>query len=121
MAAILQSKGRIITHKVVLYNWRFLKLLTAKQFANAAHELEALHLGQVYASSYLGATGSTVFIKAPPEEVQEYLSLNEELCAPEFYIKKYNLPISSTVPSYIVQMLATDGVISQEMADMHKK
>ncbi len=62
-----------------------------------------------------------VFIKAPPEEVEPILAANRELCPIDLYATKYHLPVSKIIPRTIVEGLVRDGVISMEMAGMHKQ
>ena len=97
MAAILQTKGPVVTPKVVRNVWRFLHMMTTPQFEKASKELEALNLGTLV-NLRLRSRASFVFIKKSPSEVMPILASNEDLCSLEFYASRYNQSVSKSVP-----------------------
>ena len=97
MAAILQSLGPVATHKVVARNWKFLRMLTVKQYLMAAQDLESANLGSLVAVETSKGRVSHVFIKKLPSEIQPFLAANPDLCTLEYFEARFNKPVSKSV------------------------
>ncbi len=110
MAAILQSRGPVVTHKVVIWGWKFLKMMSSKQFIGVANDLQDANLGTVM-KFQTASRLSFVFIKKPPHEITEALAANLDLCSLEYYTTRYNLPVSKSVPLGIRHQLTSMGLV----------
>ncbi len=95
MAAILQSKGPVITPRAAKSGWTFLNTMNSDQFREAAKGLETLNLGTLVAIK--GSKARVVFVKKPPDEVRDILKSHEDLCPVEFYEKRYKQPVSKMI------------------------
>ncbi len=119
MAAILQTKGPVITPAIVKHTWKFLYMMTTKMYVKAAEELQALNLGTLI--PVRGTTvghPSQVFIKKKPEEVMDVLQMNPDLCEVEYYARRYNQPISKSTQGISLAVrhkLASMGVVPQKL------
>ena len=114
MAAILQTRGPVVEHKVVVWNFKFLKMMTAKQFVAAATELHEANLGQMM-SVKCGGRPYMVFIKRPPEEIQDALLMNQDLCQVDYYATRYRLPVSKSVSFALRASLVQSGVVPAKL------
>ena len=92
MSAILQTKGPIVTHQVVRGSWRFLRHVTSKAYLSAATRIANSNLGSV-----VDVNKSHYFVKRPPHEVVQFLTLNPGICNPDYYTERYRLPTSSAI------------------------
>ena len=106
MAAVLQTAGPVTIHRVLARNWKFLNMLTAKQYLMAATELEGMGLGCVVALK-----GSQVFIKKPPGEVEHILAMNSDLCDFEYYKFRFWKPVSKYVSQMMQDNLVAMGAV----------
>ena len=97
MTAILQTKGPIVTPTVTKHSWRFLSMMSTKQFLRAAEELQRLDLGSLVSLGGVTKKGPTVFIKKPPAEIESALLAHPDLCALEYYAHRYNMHITKSL------------------------
>ena len=63
--------------------------MTTKQFLEAAQELEKYNLGRLMSLKIASQVNQDVFIKRPPDEVKEALSMNPALCTADVYAARY--------------------------------
>ena len=91
MAAILKVPGPVVTPKAVKSTRRcFLHHLTTNNFIEAAEELEKASFGKMVTMQNSGGiTVLKTFLKKPPVEVEQLLSVNPDLCNFEFYSMQY--------------------------------
>lgn len=108
MAAILQTTGPVTLHRVLARNWKFLNMLTVKQYLTAASSLEGLGLGSLTMQK-----GSHVFLKKSPEESQAILEVNPDLCNPEYYKVRFFQPVSKYVPQDMQDSLVQYSLVPQ--------
>ncbi|XP_072015233.1 uncharacterized protein [Amphiura filiformis] len=92
MAAILQTKGPIVTHQAVRGSWRFLRHLASRPYLAAAVQLQNLNFGSV-----VTVNTSQYFFKKRPMEIVDLLTANPDLCGVEFYNARFNMPTSSAI------------------------
>ena len=97
MAAILQTRGVLVTPAVIKSNCNFLHMMSTHQFIKAAQGLVELNLGILVNVSPKHGQPSKVFVKKPPEEVQGVLAMNSDLCSPDFYAERYLMPSSKMI------------------------
>ena len=116
MAAILQTRGPVVAHNVVVWNWKFLKMLSSKQFIAAANDLHAAGLGTlVNIQTSGGGRSSMIFLKKAPDEIADILMENSDLCSLDHYVARYNLPVSKSISLGVRHRLAQMGVISAKL------
>ena len=113
MSAILKTKGPVSNHKVLVCSWKFLRLLTANQYFAACKELEAANIGTVKSLQY-GAYASQLFFKQRPEVARQGLEENPDLCSLDYYIQRYEMPVSSILSGKVRSQLATMGFLMQD-------
>ncbi len=116
MAAILQTPGPVSTCEAVRSNWSRNSLgnTTVQQFERAALELEAVNLGMlVHVMNSTGRT-SKVFIKKQPDEVEEALAANPNLCTPTVYYDRYHHPASKKISWALRTKLVELGLVTQK-------
>ena len=111
MSAILNIVGPVVAHRTVARNFKFLSMLTVKQFMMAATQLEDMKLG--YLIDVMGRT-SQVFIKASPDEAQPILDADPELCTPVRYRCQYSKPISKSITVTERRQLLNLGLVPEE-------
>ena len=114
MAAILQTKGPVVTPKVVKNSWKFLNMLTTIQFEKAAKELQTLNLGTLVTLKGKRGRMTFVFVKRSPAEVGTVLGMNEDLCTLSYYESRYSESVSKTVTLHVRAQLANMGLISSK-------
>ena len=115
MSAILQTRGPVVEHKVVAWTWKFLKMLTVKQFLTAANELQESNLGHVVTVPHNGGRTSTVFIKQPLDEIRDALAINIDLCPLDYYDTRYKLPVSKSVSLQLRASLVQNGLVPAKL------
>ena len=113
MSAILNIVGPVVAHRTVARNFKFLSMLTVKQFMMAATQLEDMQLGYLVDVSGQGRA-SHVFIKKSPDEAQLVLETDPELCAPDRYRSQYNKPISKSISISQRQKLLKMGLVPEK-------
>lgn len=111
MAAILQTKGPVVTAQVVKNVWRFLHMMTSDQYNKACKELEGLNLGTLVTLSNV-RKASVVFVKRAPAEALPIIEMNQDLCSLEYYESRYNQPVSKSISLNMRHGLAKMGVLS---------
>ncbi len=87
-------------------------MMSSKQFANVANDLQKANLGTAVKAPGMR---SVVFIKKPPEEVTEALAANPDLCSLDRYTARYNLPVSKSVSLGVRHQLASMGLIPEKL------
>ncbi len=113
MAAILQSVGPVTGHRVIARNYKFLRLLTVKQFLMAANDLQAADMGMlVTIDSGKGHGRTQLFVKKPPEEMEPYLDANPNLCSVEYYRERYYKPVSKSITLIERHYLSKMGAVT---------
>ena len=113
MAGLLQTIGPVTSHRVVARNWKFLRMLTVKQFMVAANELEQTNMGKLVC---IGKSGnSQIFIKAPPEVIQLALEANPDLCGFDYYVARYNKPVSKSISLLERHHLTSAGLVPRAL------
>lgn len=109
MAAILQTKGPVSNHKVLVCSWKFLRLLTAKQYQQSCQELEAVNIGAMVTIPN-GCRSSQLFFKKPPDEALPGLASLKDLCPADYYAERFYLPIAKAMGKGLRDRLATMGL-----------
>ena len=91
MTAILKVPGPVVTPKALKSTRRcFLHHLTTNNFIEAAKELEKTNFGKMVTMQNSGGHSVlNIFLKKPPDEVEQVLSANPDLCRFEFYSMQY--------------------------------
>ena len=112
MAAILQTKGPVVTPRVVKNVWKFLHMMTSTQFDKAANELQVLNLGKFVMIKVKRGRTSPVFVKRSPAEVGTVLAMNEDLCTLSYYESRYNQSVSKSVTLSVRAQLASLGLVA---------
>ena len=113
MAAILQTKGPIVTPAVTKHSWKFLYMMSTKQFMKAAEDLQAINLGQLLTLK----TNSVVFVKRLPMEIGTDLMAHPDLCSLDYYSERYNMP--STKSLQCISLNVRQQVASLGLAPAH--
>ena len=96
MAAILQTKGPIVTPALTKHSWKFLYMMSSKQFLKAAQDLAEINLGQLM-DLHFRSKHAMVFVKKPPLEIACELEKHPDLCSNEYYVQRYNMPSSKSL------------------------
>ena len=110
MAAILQTAGKIVKHKMLVSNWKFLNMLTAKQFLTAASDLQEIGLGSLASLQTVGRP-TIVFIKKVPSEAEEVLDSNPDLCTVRYYATRFSMPNSKYISVTLQDKLVASGLV----------
>ena len=113
MAGLLQTKGPVSTHTIVRSSWRFLRLLSSKQFLLAGQDLEVMGLGRVVHMQ--GKSSQAVFVKQQPNVAQVVLQANSDLCSSEYYATRFYEEVSKMLPQNLKQGLVTQGHVSPQL------
>ncbi len=111
MKAILQTAGPVSTHQTVKQNWRFLRMLSVKQFLSACYELETINMGNVVSFEH---SRIKIFVKRPPDEVQAMLEANTFLSTPEIYAQRFNRPSPKCITLDLQAALVNMGCVAEE-------
>lgn len=95
MSGILLSASPVTSYRTFKQRGPLqLRDITKQQYIDAAVELEKSNLG----TAVISETGGVSFLKRSPSEVQKNLQENfPDLCAYSSYVKRFILPIPSTV------------------------
>ena len=112
MAAILQTKGPLVTPRVVKNVWKFLNMMTTTQFEKAAKELRNLNLGTLVTLKGNRGRMTHVFVKRSPTEVGAVLAMNEDLCTLSYFESRYSESVSKTVTLNVRAQLVHMGLIA---------
>ena len=112
MAAILQTKGPVVTPVVVKNVWKFLHMMTTIQFEKAAKDLQALNLGTFVIMKGKRGSPSSVLVKRSPAEVGTVLAMNGDLCTLDYYESRYSESVSKSVTLNVRSQLANMGLIA---------
>ena len=111
MAAILLIKGPVVTDKAIKrYGPAFLRHSTVKQFIRAATSLQDAGLGFLMKLP----RGTEVFVKKFPNEVQQVLNANPDLCAWEDYSSRFFLQPPGCITPAFCQKLIDLGVATRQ-------
>ena len=88
---------------------------TKPQYREAAHRLQEAHLGG-YISIVIGnSMPKEIFIKTTPEEAEEILTRNNELCiVPGRYTKQYNMAVPRKILTRMRHKLVELGYLTEE-------
>ena len=113
MAAILQTKGPIITHQAVRGSWRFLRHLASKPYVSAAMQLQKLNFGAV-----VNVGTSQYFKKKRPDEVSSLLLAHPDLCTLEYYDARFHMPTSSYITPNMRLKLIDFGIVPPDFFDV---
>ncbi|XP_072015216.1 uncharacterized protein [Amphiura filiformis] len=111
MKAILQTAGPVSTHQTVKQNWRFLRMLSVKQFLSACSELEMINMGNVVSLEH---SKIKIFVKRPPDEMQYLLEANPFLSTTEIYAYRFNRPSPKCITLDIQAALVNMGCVAEE-------
>ena len=89
--------------------------VTIAQYREAAHRLQEANLGG-YISIIIGnSMPKEIFIKTTPEEAEEILTRNNELCiVPGKYTKRYYMAVPRKVLTRMRQKLVELGYLTKE-------
>ena len=112
MMAVLQTAGPASTHVAIRSNWRFLRAATIKQFLGAATELEKLGFGRVV--QLTGRLTQKIFLKKSPDEVQELLAANPDLCSPDIHRERYQCQATKKIGWQIRAQLISMRLVSEK-------
>ena len=115
MAAFLQTKGPVISHRILTTNWTFLKQIVLKQFVNAGNDLMNAGLGRLIFLQGTGHRGCHVFIKTPPQEAQDVLFANRDLISYEYYKTRYNMPVSKSLKLGLRHQLVSQKLVPENL------
>ena len=112
---ILTAKGPVTTQNTLRSNFTKLRHITKEEFVAAAKQLQAANLGSlVSVPSTKGSRPSTLFLKKPPEEVQNILSMTPNLCSPEEYSDRFHMRIPALISFKMRAQLLTLGLLSEK-------
>ena len=112
MAAILQAPGPVSTHRAVNTGWRFLRMVTNKQFKDACTALQQINLG-ILVELPGRCSPVFIFVKTRPENAAPFLQVNFDLCTPEYYAQRYRKSVAKAVTPGIRDELMRRGLLSQ--------
>ena len=121
MAAILQSRGPIVTPAATKHNWNFLHMMSTKQFIKAGGALQDLRLGNLVSVKTRGGKHASVFVKKAPADVALDLSEHPDLCSLEYYEMRYNTQIAKSLADIslmIRQHFAEAGQVPAHLLNM---
>ncbi len=96
MSAILQAAGPVAITNSLRQNRKIFRNLSAQQFLEAANELQDIGLGNLVDVTTTGSC-TPVFVKNPPEMVEDSLNANPDLCDLGVYTTRYNSPASKSI------------------------
>lgn len=114
LRAILMTAGPVSTFKAVQYTRMSLHNVTSEQFVNAAMELQEANLGMMVKLQGKGSPAK-VFIKKPPDEVDEALSPYVDLCTVDVYRKRYHLPTSKSISFSLRAKLVAAKLVADKL------
>ena len=97
MSAILLTAGPVSTSEAVKNTSRRLHYLKSTRFFEAATELQNINLGTLVSLSQQRGVGHKVFVKKSPEEADQVLGANPQLCSVENYTARYRKPPSKAI------------------------
>ena len=83
------TSGPVSTPKAVKATKLRLHLSTTEQFIEAAKELQKANFGSLISIESTNGQTLYVFVKKPPVEVEEVLSVNPDLCDNAVYAARY--------------------------------
>ena len=116
MSAILQTPSPVVNHRAVNTRYGFLRMLTAKQFTDAANRLQTEHFGTIQGMSGSGYRQSVIFVKKSPEEegLLDAILANFDLCSLEEYVKKYHQPLPKSYAGSLRVKIVSMGLAKGE-------
>ena len=114
MAALLQTAGPFSSHRAINTGWRFLRLVTIKQFKEAAMSLQQIGLGSMVQMTRRNHP-SVIFVKSSPSDAALVLPSNMDLCTPEYYMMRYKQPITKSISRGVREKLVMMGLMTPEM------
>ena len=114
MAAILQTPGPVSSHGAINRYWKFLRCSTVKQFTAAGTELERLNLGRLVGIK-AGTREVQMFVKRMPNEVQDILESNQDLCTPAKYLDKFKGNTPKCIGWKVRSILISNGLVPEHL------
>ena len=118
MVGILRTRGPVCVTESVKNTSMALRYMKAKHYVEAAAELERLSFGRLVTVS-LGANSkgavSQVFVKKPPLEVEQTLSVNPDMCTPAVYAERYSKQPSKAVGLTLRAKLVTMRLVPKKL------
>ena len=114
MAAVLQCKGPVVTHRVVSNVWRFLHMMTTNQFVKACEELQTLGLGQIVSVKNAPSRRQlAVFVKKQLDDASRLtLNQNSDFCTVDYYEMRYKESVSKSIPLNARSELVRMGAVA---------
>ena len=114
MKAILETTGPVATPLALKAVKRSMRLVSSKQFVEAAEKLEKCNFGKLMKIS-MGLRGlpAVVFIKKPPSEM-EILRTNPEWCTFDVYTARYAKAPSKAVGLQLRAKLVSMKLVSKK-------
>ena len=117
MRAVLRTTGPILTHIAVRRNGAPLfRQVSQEQFREVADLLQMAGLGRLVELRLGGGKPSVIYIKTPPDQVQQVLESDQfsGLCTTIDYAQRYHSPILSSIPSKMREELLAQGLVPPE-------
>ncbi len=112
MRAILVTSGPVLTLTAVQQNGRLLfRSINRNQFNLAAQTLESLHLGTLVELHLSEGRKRDVFVKKRPDEAENGLLCNKDLCSLEEYRSRFLAPLLSSFPLSLCDQLVSQGFV----------
>ena len=113
--AILTTAGPVSTYKAVQYTRKSLHCMKGVQFTDAASELQQSNLGLFVKLQSGSGSASNVFIKKPPDEVEEALLPYIDLCNLDKYRERYHMPASKSISFTLRTRLVAAKLVSERL------
>ncbi|XP_072016035.1 uncharacterized protein [Amphiura filiformis] len=116
MSAILLISGPACTRAAINSNGpKNLRHISRDQFTAAALKLQEANLGSTIDIKLQVHTRSTLlFVKKPPDEMQDRLRLNRDLCSYEAYALRYNMRPPASIIKRWQERLVQMGLIPHD-------
>ena len=90
------------------------RIVTVDQYNEAALRLQEANLG-IFITTVIGrGFAKEIFIKGTPEEAREILMANCDLCDPNEYAVRYDMPVPGKVKILMRQKLVELGYVTEE-------
>lgn len=96
MSGILQSAGPVAITNSLRQNRKIFRNMSAEHFVIAATELQDLGFGNLVSVTTSGPS-TPVFVKNPPDVVEDLLLENPDLCTADVYSTRYNMSASKSI------------------------
>ena len=119
-AAILQARGRVVTHRSLICGCDFLRMLTAKAFLTATTELHQANLGYLVEVKFHGRA-SNIFIKKTPAEVTDILESHPEYgTSAYYYATRFMKPTPNVITMKLRTRLIELGLVPLDFCTMNQ-